>query len=115
MDPLAQIKVYESVADFFTSNPDRLYRFWVYKHIFTPDEIDKKYIDQTPYEESRCRTGVIREVIPLPDGDLLIGFAEIYESLAELGADNRAMAYFRLSEIRINFLPMDGDTYAAED
>ena len=63
MDPFAQIKVYESVADFFKSNPDRLYRFWVYKHIFTPDEIEKKYIDQTPYEESRCRMGVIREVI----------------------------------------------------
>lgn len=59
--------------------------------------------------------GVIREVIPLPHGDLLIGFALIYESLDELCADNREMAYYRLSEIRMNYLPVDGDEYAAED
>lgn len=58
--------------------------------------------------------GVIREVIPLPDGDLMIGFARVYESLAELEAKNREMAYYRLSEIRMNYLPMDGDEYASE-
>lgn len=115
MDPFAQIKVYESASDFFKNNPDRLYRCWVYKHIFTPDELEKKYIDQTVYEDSHCRMGVIREVIPLPDGDLLIGFAMVYESLDELGAENREMAYYRLSEIRMNYLPMDGDEYATED
>lgn len=115
MDAFAQLRVYDSFQAFFQSNPDRLYRFWVYKHVFTPLEMEKKYIDQGEYESSHAQIGVIREVIPLPGNDMLLGIAVIYENISELQDESHTLAYYRLSEIRLNYVPMDGENYAEEN
>lgn len=113
-DAFSQLKIYNSYQEFFSNHPDRLYRLWVYRRVFTPVEQDRKYIDQSIYEDDHACVGVIREVIPLPDGDLLLGFASIADSITELTEVNRCIGYYRLSEIRLNYMPMDVDRYAEE-
>lgn len=36
--------IYNSFFDFLKKNKDRIFRFWVYKRIFTPLEQEKKYV-----------------------------------------------------------------------
>lgn len=69
-----KIATYNSVFEFLEKNKDRIFRFWVYKRIFTPLEMEQKYIDQGEFEECRAKLGIIREIIILPDDDLLLGF-----------------------------------------
>ena len=50
MKPINQemnkIATYNSVFEFLEKNKDRIFRFWVHKRIFTPLEMEQKYIDQ---------------------------------------------------------------------
>ena len=82
----------------------RVYRYWVYKRMFTPLEVEKKYTDETYYEDNECEFGMIYEAIELPDGDILIGFID---------PDNEGttvegmIEYYKLSELRFQCLPCD--------
>lgn len=69
--------LYGSFQNFMEKNRDRIFRFWVYRRMFTPLEIERKYMDQEVYEDTYCHTGIIREAIiltilpiPQPDGFL---------------------------------------------
>jgi len=112
MNEFEHLKVFDSLQSFFTSAPDRVYRFWVYKNTFTPHEQEMKYSDQSVFEDTCAQFGLIREVIYLPDGDVLLGFVTICESVAEIFEDNRRMAYYKLSEIRLNYMPSDDQEFA---
>ena len=41
----------------------RVLRYWVYKRVFTPLEQEKKYVDQSEYEDTYCKKGIIRECV----------------------------------------------------
>ena len=60
----------------------RRYRYWIYRHGSTPYEQKQCYSDESLYEETCARIGILREVISLADGDALLGFAEIIEDTA---------------------------------
>lgn len=109
--PFDKVRTYTSFSDFLIKNEPRIIRFWVYKRIFTPLEMDKKYIDQGCYENTQSHTGVIREVITLPDNDLLLGIAELYEDVSDLLSDTRCLEYYKLSELRIAYFPTDDVEY----
>jgi len=47
----------------------------------------------------------------LPDGDVLLGIAEIYEDIHDLTKHTRSLEYFRLSELRIMYCPEDDAEY----
>lgn len=69
------------------------YRFEVYvnKRIYTPYEIEKKFMDE--FTEELMLDGVcIVEMIELPDKDVLLGFK--YE-------DYERIYYYKLSDIRL--------------
>lgn len=84
----------------------RVFRYWVYRRMFTPKEQDAKFIDEGFYEDSYCKFGIIRECIQLPDNDILIGFqdAELYDSGTVL---SDSISYFRLTEIRMAYCKCD--------
>lgn len=109
--PFDEVRTYSSMTDFLEKNGNRVIRFWVYKRLFTPLEQDKKYIDQGCFEDNESRAGVIREVITLPDNDLLLGIAELCEDINDLLSDLRCLEYFKLSELRISFFPRDEVEY----
>ena len=113
-DPFFIPSSYDSLADFVRENPNRIYRYWIYRHGYTPYEQKQCYSDESLYEETCARIGILREVISLADGDALLGFAEIIEDTSELASDVRAITYYRLSEIRMTYMPMDADRYDPE-
>lgn len=109
--PFDKIRTYTSMTEFLEKNGNRIIQFWVFKRMFTPLEKDRKYMDQSCYEETSSRAGMIREVITLPDNDLLLGIAELCEDVNELRNELSCMVYYRLSELRINYFPHDDVEY----
>ena len=106
-DTFAEMTVYDDFKQFFMQNPNRIFRYWVYRRMFTPYEQKQAYMDESFFEQSHALFGVIREVVPLPDGDLLLGIAEIAEDTSELSAELRQIAYHRLSDLQLMYMPMD--------
>ena len=95
------------MTDFTTwllDNDGRIYRYWVYKRMFTPDEQEAKYIDQSVFEDVECKHGIIEEAVELPDGDVLIGFADP----ACIGTKyEKSLDYYKLSAIQLAYYPAD--------
>ena len=79
---------------------ERVFRMWVFKKMFTPYEQDKKFSDESVYEDDVCKYVMIKELIELPDGDLFIGFQDADN-------DNLYLEYYKLSEIRLDYYPSD--------
>ena len=52
--------------------------------------------------------------MPLSGGDALLGFAEFVEDTSEIVSENRAITYYRLSDIRITYMPIDADGFDTE-
>ena len=87
---------------------DRVFRLWVFKKMFTPYEQDEKFSDESVYEDDVCKYVMIKELIELPDGDLLIGFQDA-------DSDNLYLEYFKLSEIRLDYRPEDKERLEDEE
>lgn len=106
---------YGSFFEFLDKNKDRLFRFWVYKRMFTPLEQEKKYFDECQYEDTHAQTGIIKEAIMLPDKDLLLGFYVIAGTTADEVDEYRHLEYYKLSEIRMEYRPVDMEEYYGGD
>lgn len=105
---------YGSFFEFLEKNKDRLFRFWVYKRMFTPLEQEQKYIDQGEFEDCHAETGIIREAIILPDNDLLLGFYIPGCDTANVEDEYKHISYYKLSEIRMEYRPVDMEEYYGE-
>lgn len=99
------------MTDFTTwmlDNDSRLYRYWVYKRMFTPEEMEAKYTDQSCFEDDHCSFGRIVDAVELPDGDVLIGF----DSPDRDGSKYEgSIDYYKLSEILLSYCPTDKEDY----
>lgn len=85
---------------------DRIFRYWVYKRMYTPYEQEQKFIDEGVFEDSYCKFGVITECIQLPDNDLLIGFRDVIEC-GDCSELTNGISYYKLSEIRMEYCQED--------
>lgn len=108
---MSETTMYSSFQEFLAKNCDRIFRFWVYKRIFTPLEMEKKYMDQGEYEDSHCHSGIIREAIVLPDNDILLGFYIMGNDTVDEEDPYQHLEYYKLSEIRMNYSPVDMEDY----
>lgn len=79
---------------------DRVFRVNVYKRMFTPYEQAKQFTDETEFVDTYSKPVRIKEVIPLGNGDFYIGFVSAY-------AECKDIEYYKLSEIRLTFIPTD--------
>ena len=79
---------------------ERVFRMWVFKKMFTPYEQDENVLDDNVYVDDTCKYVMIKELIELPDGDLLIGFQDA-------DSDNLYLEYYKLSEIRLDYCQSD--------
>ena len=69
---------YDSFAKYLaTLPPDTVFRLWEKKFVFTPYEQENKFVDQSVYENETCEFVFIKDVINLPDGDLLLATENI--------------------------------------
>lgn len=95
------------VADFFNGNKDTIFRMQVYKRLYTPYEIEKKFMDETQFEDEWMQV-CICSVYELPDKDILLGVRRIYEEDDWYLQENEwIIDYYKLSEIRLSYYPDD--------
>ena len=85
-----------------------IFRIWIFKKMFTPYEQDEKFSDESVYVDDICKYVMIKELIELPDGDLLIGFQDA-------DSDNLYLEYYKLSEIRLDYRPEDKERLEDEE
>ena len=109
--PFDNCRSYDGISAFFEQHKYRVIRFYVYRRMFTPQEVEKQYIDQSVYESNTASISMVREVISLPDGDVLLGIGGIYEDVCDMDH----LEYYRLSEIRLSYWPRDDYEYRATD
>lgn len=77
---------------------------------YTPYEMDKKFADESLYIDNHFKHIQIKEAVELPDGDILIGFKEIYDSESfEQDGDEAVIYYKKLSEIELSYFPCDNN------
>lgn len=53
-DAFTSLTVYDNFKQFFEQNPGRIYRYWVYRRMFTPYEQKFWNISETCQSTSRC-------------------------------------------------------------
>lgn len=91
---------------YIRNNQDTIYRMWKYKRMFTPYELDKRFKDESIYEDDICTFVKIEEVISLPN-DILIKFrlmfeGFIYDDEDKNFTDGGCYIFERLSDIKLS-------------
>lgn len=85
---------YDSFGEYLAALPhDTIFRLWEYKRMFTPYEQEEKFSDESEYKSIECIFVRIKDVITLPDGDLLLATARV-------GLDDYT-EYYKLSNISL--------------
>lgn len=83
-------------------NDNRIFRYRVYRRLFTPFEQQIAFSDESCFESAGYLFGIIQEAVELSNGDWFIGIQEIIgDELQE------SISYYRLSEIRLEFYSED--------
>lgn len=108
-DPIA----HNNFQDFVQASSGMAFRYWIYKRMFTPIELDKKYMDESVYEDSTCSIGYITQCIPLPDGDFMLGF--LNKDFHDDPSCGNVVQFCKLSEIRLELYEWDQDDCPMHD
>lgn len=84
-------------------NDERIFRYLVYKKMFTPYEQEKAFIDESQFESDRYMFGKIEEAIELGSGEWLIGIRNIDDNNQLCNS----ISFYRLSDIKLEFFEED--------
>ena len=82
---------------------DRLYRYLVYKKMFTPYEQKQAFSDESIYEDDHYQLCKIEEAIDLGNGEWLLGLRDIEYD----GRVYDIVRYYKLSEIQLTYFEND--------
>ena len=99
---------------FILDNMNKIFRYYKYKRVWTPFELDKKYSDESIFENGGyAEFCYIRQAIELPDGDVLLKL-EITHSpeddiLYQDENDDRIYKYEKLSDIVLEEYSADNE------
>ena len=92
---------------------DYIYRFLVYKKVWTPYELDKKFSDESEYEESGYYNfAKIVNIIEIPN-DILIEFEIFYPNDEEIYESSGRHEFHKLSDIKL--IRYDSDNEIKEE
>lgn len=81
-------------------NDERIYRYLVYKRMFTPYEKQRAFEDETIFEDDYYTLAKITEAIDLGNGEWLLGFTSVDRDTLRI---NQYTEYYKLSEIRLSY------------
>ena len=89
---------------FIQDNDGKIFRYLKYKKVWTPYELDKKYSDESEYEDGGYfNFCYIRQAIELPDGDVLLKVEDTHspdeDILYEEETEDKKYKYVKLSDI----------------
>ena len=85
-------------------NDHRIFRYLVYRRMFTPYEQEKKFVDESEFQDNHYNFGFIEEAIDLGSGEWMVGFRPINDCS---GVVCDRLEYFNLKEIRIEYFEKD--------
>lgn len=88
-----------TMEEWLRNHQGEVFRYWTYRKVFTPYEVDQKFTDESVFEDSYASFGYLNEVIDLKNGDYLLGFQQ--KDLPDY------MEYRRLSEISLALCAFD--------
>lgn len=98
---------------------ETIFRLYKYRKLFTPFEQDKKYTDETVFENGGYPEYVrIVNAIELPDGDVLLQLLEdipISERDDDYGKQKNVYLYEKLSDIKLEEWESDNIEYSDEN
>ena len=95
-------KVITDMETWLLDFDERIYRYVVYRKMFTPYEQEKRNKDETPFENDHYRFGKIEEAINIGNSKWMIGFRNIINhKLSE------KIEYYTLDEIRLELWERD--------
>ena len=89
------MNAYPSIESFFAAHEGQFFNFWHYRRMFTPYEQEKKFSDESVFEDTIAIVGKAVEVVHLPDGDVLLGIKDEFD----------AVVYYKLSELYFEYAP----------
>lgn len=94
--------IYTDFHTFVKAHEGETFRYWVYRRVFTPYEQKECFMDESVFEDIHANIGIIKECIPLGDGDFLLGFQPVddYDPYNITTFD--FVDYYKLSEIRLS-------------
>lgn len=97
-----------NIGTWFHGKEGSIFRFLIYKKMYTPYEKDKKFIDESEYENGGYyRFGIITNVIEIPS-DILLEIEEMTESDDDETFESLdKKVYFKLSDIRLEYWEED--------
>lgn len=101
------------VTDMLTwllDNSERIFRYQVYRRLFTPFEQQQAYMDETQFESTHYSFGIIEEAIDLGNGEWLIGIREIVEDEV-----TDTVGFHRLSDIKLSLMECDQNMLSEEE
>lgn len=81
-------------------NDERIYRYLVYKRMFTPYEQQRAFEDETIFEDDYYTLAKITEAIDLGKGEWLLGFTSVDSDTLRI---NQYTEYYKLSEIKLSY------------
>jgi hypothetical protein len=90
------------ITDFETwlldESDTRIFRYLIYKKVYTPYEQEHKYIDESEYEDGGMMSfAKIEEAIDMGNGNWMLGMREVFED----GSVSKHLKYVMLNEIRL--------------
>lgn len=101
-------------TEYIKSNPDQIYRFLIYRRMFTPYEMENKFIDDDEFIDSHYRFCKITNIFPV--GDDFILELDLYSNDYSYDADGDCFEclsrdehkmFKRLSEIELEIFDFD--------
>lgn len=89
---------------FLLDTSDRIWSYCVYRRMFTPYEQDKKFSDESFYENgSHISHGMIVDAIDLGGGKWLLGIRNAWEDGWGGWEHSEQIEYYMLDEIRLMY------------
>ena len=101
------MQFYQSMMDFLQANERTVFRFWVYRRMFTPYEEKEALTDESVFEDITARFGIIRQCIPIGNNDFVLGIQLFYDEEIDADAPYESLEFFKFSEIRMAFYKDD--------
>ena len=92
---------------------ERIFQMNVYKRLYTPYEIDKKFMDESIYEDSTYTSVIIRESVFIND-DIFLGLQVISDE-DDLDQTEYSLVYYFLSDIHLDYIPSIEKQFFIED
>lgn len=99
---------YTDFHAFIKSHEGEIFRYWIYRRVFTPYEQKECFMDESIFEDTHANVGIIKDCIPLGDGDFLLGFQPVDDCDPYNITAFNFVEYYKLSEIRLN-RPIDNN------